>query len=58
MITPKCRLPDVAVQLLPPEVEEFLETGSQVSYNTCLECPRGRVAVYRERKKRKYPGYQ
>ena len=31
MITPKCRLPDVAVQLLPPEVEEFFETGSQVS---------------------------
>ena len=32
VITPKCRLPDVAVQLLPPEIEEFMESGSQVSY--------------------------
>ena len=30
VITPKCRLPDVAVQILSPEVEEFFETGSQV----------------------------
>ena len=34
MITPNCRLPGVAVQRLPPEVEEFLETGSQVM-NEC-----------------------